>query len=502
MLITVLDWRLLMKTIAFYLPQFHCIPENDLFWGEGYTEWVAVKNAIPLYEGHKQPKEPYNEYYYNLLNKEVMKWQSQLMKDYLIDGLCFYHYWFGKGKQALNIPAENLLQWRDIQMPYCFCWANQSWLRKWSRIKGMPWVSKNNSFDGTDNIIFKQIYGREDEWRAHFNYLLPFFSDERYIRYEGKPLFVILCLDDVTCLNEMLSYWNKLAVENGLLGIYVVGCDPKYYESYAVDAYIYHEPSHMLRYILPDFSRGIKRYSYKEATRIIRNERFPFDKKFFGSTFCAYDNTPRYGRTSPESFKENLATCLEKCHLLGADICFIDAWNEWAEGMYLEPDKDNEYRWLMAVKEAKETYKRRIEKTDGNNMLMDAEEYRIRYEESKSRCMFEVLDRWIDTKERNGSALAYLRRRNVRKVLAYGYSAIAKHFIWDCSAEGIEVIGIIDKNDEILGIKTIPINQELPKADAIVITAPFYTDAIYREIRKYHKDITVYTIYELIENEL
>ena len=113
-----------MDLLAYYLPQFHQVPENDQWWGEGFTEWTAAKNAKPLYEGHYQPHEPWNDNYYNLLEKETMKWQAKLMHRYSIDGMCFYHYWFGEGQKILERPAENLLKWTDIDMPFCFSWAN------------------------------------------------------------------------------------------------------------------------------------------------------------------------------------------------------------------------------------------------------------------------------------------------------------------------------------------------------------------------------------------
>ena len=118
-----------VKVIAMYLPQFHRVQENDEWWGEGFTEWTAVKSAIPLFKGHEQPKIPQNAQYYDLMNKEVMIQQCKLMKKYNVTGLCFYHYWFGEGKKILEKPAENLLRWKDINIPFCFCWANESWVR-------------------------------------------------------------------------------------------------------------------------------------------------------------------------------------------------------------------------------------------------------------------------------------------------------------------------------------------------------------------------------------
>ena len=122
------------KIMAFYLPQFHRVPENDEWWGKGFTEWTAVKGAAPLFEGHYQPRVPLNHNYYNLLEHDTMAWQANLMKKYSIDGVCIYHYWFENGRRILEKPAENLLKWTDISMPFCFCWANETWSRTWEKL--------------------------------------------------------------------------------------------------------------------------------------------------------------------------------------------------------------------------------------------------------------------------------------------------------------------------------------------------------------------------------
>ena len=123
-----------VKVVAMYLPQFHRTDENDKWWGEGFTDWVAVKEAEPVFEGHIQPRVPLNENYYNLMDREVMQWQAELAKKYNVYGFCFYHYWFKKGQKLLEKPAENLLNWKDIDMKFCFSWANVTWARTWSKI--------------------------------------------------------------------------------------------------------------------------------------------------------------------------------------------------------------------------------------------------------------------------------------------------------------------------------------------------------------------------------
>ena len=123
-----------LRALAMYLPQFHRVPENDAWWGEGFTEWTAVKKAVPLFEGHEQPRTPLNSNYYDLMDKGTMEWQADLAKKYGIDGFCFYHYWFRDGRRILEKPAENLLQWKDIDMPFCFCWDPVSWARTWTKL--------------------------------------------------------------------------------------------------------------------------------------------------------------------------------------------------------------------------------------------------------------------------------------------------------------------------------------------------------------------------------
>lgn len=130
-----------MKAIALYFPQFHEVKENSIWWGEGFTEWTTVKKAVPLYEGHRQPVKPLNDYYYDLLNPDTLRWQAELMHRYQLDGMSFYHYWFENGKMLLERPAENLLRYRDIDMPFCFYWANETWARSWSlEYQKPPWT--------------------------------------------------------------------------------------------------------------------------------------------------------------------------------------------------------------------------------------------------------------------------------------------------------------------------------------------------------------------------
>ena len=195
------------KIIAFHLPQFHCIPENDEWWGEGFTEWTNTKKATPLYKGHYQPREPYKDNYYNLLDKESIKWQTDTAKKHGIYGFCYYHYWFN-GKLLLEKPVEILLNEKDIEFPFCLCWANEPWTRAWD--------------GGEKEVIMPQSYGNEENWEKHINYLLQFFKDERYIKIDNKPVFVIYRSNNINRCDELISYWNEKCVENGFNGIYLI----------------------------------------------------------------------------------------------------------------------------------------------------------------------------------------------------------------------------------------------------------------------------------------
>ena len=166
-----------IKTIAFYLPQYHAIPENDKFWGKGFTEWINTKKATPLFEGHYQPKVPLNENYYNLLDDNVKIWQADLAKKYGVFGFCYYHYWFKDGKKLLEKPLEQMLKNKDVNIPFCMSWANENWSKRWD--------------GGNQEIIAEQDYGTEDDWKKHLLYMVQFFKDERYITLNGDPVFLI-----------------------------------------------------------------------------------------------------------------------------------------------------------------------------------------------------------------------------------------------------------------------------------------------------------------------
>ncbi len=372
-----------IKTIAFYLPQFHPIPENDEHWGKGFTEWTNVKKAEPLFPGHDQPRIPLENNYYNLLDDKIKIQQAKTAKDYGIFGFCYYHYWFKDGKKLLEKPAEQMLQNKKIDIPFCFCWANENWTKKW---------------DGSEQeIIVKQDYGHKKEWEEHFQYLLQFMKDERYITVHGKPLLIIYKPEQIIDIYEMMRFFKKRAVQEGFPGLCLMFQFPSYYADmyYRPDIFdfrIAFEPVYS-RYRKAHGAPGtakkvklirtlfgekpitcyrkkkerelkntkvivskLKHFSYTEAwNQILTNQ---WTKELLPGAFVDWDNTPRnknglvYDGFSVSGFKENFAKLVVRARNENKPMIFINAWNEWAEGAFLEPDEKYGYGKLEAIKEA------------------------------------------------------------------------------------------------------------------------------------------------------
>lgn len=371
-----------MKVIAFYLPQFHNIPENSEWWGDGFTEWVNVKKAKPQYEGHYQPRVPLNGNYYDLLDDEVKLWQAQTAKKYGIYGFCYYHYWFN-GHMLLQKPMEQMLENQNIDLPFCVCWANEPWTK--------AWVGE------AKKVLIPQSYGGEKEWEEHFNYLLPFLKDRRYIKEGKKPLLVIYRPEIIPCLNPMLDYWNTLAKQNGfedgLCFAYqnidfdlIKGKDDSRF-----DINIEFEPLYAYRDMFANqhkYLKAIRRAVSNWAGKHLgidlltygenffnKNKPLSFDKawecilrrkpaspKNVPGAFVGFDNSPRrgaeakiYDGATPEKFKKYFSGLVKKTrNEYGKDMIFLTAWNEWAECSYLEPDEKYGYGFLEAVRDVLE----------------------------------------------------------------------------------------------------------------------------------------------------
>ena len=210
------------KIIANYLPQFHSIPQNDQWWGKGYTDWEAVKKCKPQFKGHNQPRIPLNSHYYSLDQVEEIRRQSDLANKYGVYGFGIYHYWFSSKLRLLEKPAEILLNSKDINQHFILIWDNGSWKRTWSNVKnGFDWApefdNKNNQSHEGNGLLAELVYGDEEEWRIHFDYLLPFFKDERYIKIDGKPAFVFYQMEnDYETIVQMTKKWDEWAKNEGL----------------------------------------------------------------------------------------------------------------------------------------------------------------------------------------------------------------------------------------------------------------------------------------------
>lgn len=498
-----------MKTIAMYLPQFHRVPENDEWWGEGFTEWTAVKQAKPMFDGHNQPKEPLNDYYYDLAEKDVMKWQADLIRKYKVHGMCFYHYWFKDGRKILEKPAENLLGWKDIHMQFCFSWANESWARTWSGI-----TLKNtwsNKFDNTvkvdenDNgILLEQKYGREKEWKEHFTYLLQFFKDERYIKTDNKPIFLFYKPMQIKCLDDMLEKWNEWAKIEGFNGIYSIMTSWEEVDCRNVDAYLIHEPSHTVAVFGnslfsedADTKFSVKQYSYDKMWQALLKQNYNLKKKTYFGGFVNYDDTPRHShkglhtaQVTPDKFKKYFEQLVVKSVQDNNEYVFLNAWNEWGEGMYLEPDKENGYNFLNAICEVIEKYDGiKVENIHGDRqsqmtiaVLEESEQVDIEYYKNclntkdknlkKIKNYFDLLNQWMYLKDIGKTIESFFKNRGYNNIAIYGIGHLGKHLYSDLVDTSVNILYIIDKgvNSWSADITMKTLSDTFDLVDAIIVT--------------------------------
>ena len=363
-----------VKVLAMYLPQYHETEENNRFWGKGFSDWVSVRKAVPQFSGHDQPKKPLDGYYYDLSKKEDIVRQAELAKKYGVSGFGIYHYWFSCEKQALTRPAEIILENKDIDVPFFFAWDNASWKRTWSSVKGNDWSplmdEKKGAAESGPEILIEYIAGTEKDWKKHFDFLLPYFKDERYIKDNGKPLFLIYNYSPDT--EKMAAYWDKLAVSEGFAGVEVVYSYNPFHGIPSTAKKFRYEPLYsgwgrfidrlgrlLLRHKV---QTEVKTYSYDdEWERIIANARRCRDKNTYYGAFVSYDDTPRRGSkgkavlgATPEKFCGYLRRLREICSRQGKNYIFLTAWNEWGEGAYLEPDSVSAYAYLEAYQKSAE----------------------------------------------------------------------------------------------------------------------------------------------------
>lgn len=352
------------KVFPLYFPQLYSIPENDEWWGSGFTDWKLVESAGPIFDGHYQPREPLLGYVNQSLPSTI-KQQCDLAKSYGVTGFNFYHYWFD-GKVLLDAPATNLLNDKTIKFDFFFTWANENWTRQW--------IGKPNE------ILIKNNYQRlEVMWNQHFEYLLNFFKDERYSKVDGKPIFCIYRPEIIANLDCMIDFFQRRAKEEGFEGVYliamrayVISNPEKIYDKF--DSIINFQPRFALNKYLSarsKFTRFLESvarrfpeyiqsrlaffisnkkhtiYSYSDYIDTLNNE----DDYCFGSKDCYqmifpdWDNTARYGvratlfsNVSVEQFNKAIESVVEGQKNFKNKFLFINAWNEWSEGAYIEPD--------------------------------------------------------------------------------------------------------------------------------------------------------------------
>ena len=364
-----------VKIIANYLPQYHRIPENDKWWGEGFTDWVAVKKSKPLFDGHRQPRVPLDNNYYDLSKVENIRWQAKLAKENGIYGFGMYHYWFSSELQLLQTPSEILLNNKDIDIRFMFIWDNSTWKRTWSKLStGNVWAP---SFDKNENendelvqenngILAELKYGDEKDWTIHFNYLLKFFKDDRYIKIEGKPVFSFYqTRNNFPAIEEMVKCWDRLAKENGFPGIMCMSKDILYpvklKKQMKYCPFQMTTPLLFLKYkIKSKIYQGKGKpavWNYDEVWKDILFEAAVSRKDSYLCGFVDYDDSPRRGNKAriitggnPAKFEKYMRRLMKISAKQNKEYVFLMAWNEWGEGSYLEPDSETKYGYLNAIK--------------------------------------------------------------------------------------------------------------------------------------------------------
>lgn len=353
-----------IRPLAIYLPQFHPIPENDKAWGEGFTEWTNVKKATPLYEGHYQPHIPDESVgYYDLRDPEVLIKQAAMAKEHGIYGFAFYHYWFN-GKRLLNLPIDNMLKLKKPDFPFCLIWANENWTKRW---------------DGLDHeIIIKQNYSFNDD-QDHIKFLCEnVFNDRRYIKIEGKPLFVVYKPTAFPQISKTIEIWRHEARKYGFADLYLCFIENNMPNTNPTksgfDACIefqprwhklpYSKPKYRIRRILQKInaSKYIGKtnayFAYRDVVNVMRSDNNPSYKIYPGLT-PMWDNSPRkknnaliLTNSTPKLYGKWLQNIIDKFipYSDEENFIFINAWNEWAEGNHLEPCKKWGYKYLEETK--------------------------------------------------------------------------------------------------------------------------------------------------------
>lgn len=384
----------MIRFIAIYFPQFHAIPENDRWWGAGFTDWVNVERARPLYPDHHQPRVPAGGRY-DQSDARVIRRQVEMAREYGLSGFCHYHYWF-EGKQLLETPTNLFLDMKDLDFPFCLSWANETWSRRW---------------DGQEHHVL-QLQTHTPSlaaWERHFQYLIKAWSDPRAIKIDGKPIFFIYRPDKIEKAGEMFDYWQTRARQYGVDGLYFVAVSqyktPDWETLRHYDAVFRFQPAvatvtlaeanppfyrrhfSRLRALIPrplairlqaaiDRMHQPRILDYDDVWQKIIEQ--PVDRAIttLEGAYVDWDNTARYGKRAtiyrgarPERFQhwlERLADKVRANQRPEEQLILINAWNEWAESAYLEPDTRWGDRYLQAVRNvAAQPAARRLRSVDG-----------------------------------------------------------------------------------------------------------------------------------------
>ncbi|KAA6330806.1 hypothetical protein EZS27_020530, partial [termite gut metagenome] len=339
--------------------QYHPTLDNDMWWGKGFTEWTNVGKAKPLFKGHYQPKIPADLGYYDLRLPEVRETQAQMARKAGIEGFCYYHYWFGNGKQELELPFNEVLKLGKPDFPFCLCWANESWHAKF-------WNNKGGS---RKKLLLEQKYLGKSDYIAHFNKLLPAFVDHRYISVEGKPVFVIYRPLDFPDISYFIELWNNLALKNGLKGIYFIGQTPQKNDinkirSTGINAvnlvrlWEWLEKRTLTIHIKDKIRSTIFNlpnvHQYKDMINSFVGEE-DYQHNVIPTIIPNWDHTPRSGRngyvlnnSTPYFFSQHVKSVLRTLDDKPEDLklLFLKSWNEWGEGNYMEPDLKYGHKYL------------------------------------------------------------------------------------------------------------------------------------------------------------
>ena len=356
------------RVIAFYLPQFHPIKENDEWWGKGFTEWTNVGKAKPLFKGHYQPRVPADLGYYDLRMPEVREAQAEMAREAGVEGFMYWHYWFGNGRRVLERPFEEVLSSGKPDFPFSLGWANHSW-------RTHDWNPTTQWYK--EAIIAEQTYPGEEDYKNHFYHILPAFKDERYITIDGKPIFYIFAPLAFSEIRQFIEIWRKLALDNGLNGIHFIGrsvgwlsqnkeiLDLGFDSINSVGEWRAESANsgkifNLLRHNLVEKFGGLilKKYNYAKIIKHIFSAEDQ-EENIYPTILPQWDRSPRSGRraiiyhgSTPELFGKHLENGLEliKDKEYEHKILFLKSWNEWGEGNYVEPDVKYGMKYLNELK--------------------------------------------------------------------------------------------------------------------------------------------------------